>query len=328
MNHLQILIVSAEDDAHIPFVSRHLPEKSFIVVDPGCFVRGKALTYQLVDEHVMLNYDGVSLDDIRSVWYRKPEVPKPEALPVAPGFRNYVSGALQYHFAWLLGQFPDAFWISEYYQLQKAANKMNQLALARKLGFNVPDTVLTADPAVAKKFLAKRAVSIVKPASRYGIPVHKDGMAQSTIFFATKLYRGQPVDLTNLELAPCFFQDAVDVAEDIRVNVVGDKVFAASITNPGLDAGLKTRDWRVGHSTGTILFAAHDLPRDTAERCVLLVKRLGLQFGALDIIVDTRGMYWFIECNPNGQWAFVEEETGQPIGKAIANLLVHHTARR
>lgn len=28
-----------------------------------------------------------------------------------------------------------------------------------------------------------------------------------------------------------------------------------------------------------------------------------------------------LEINPNGQWAFIEEATGQPIGKAIAGFL-------
>lgn len=33
------------------------------------------------------------------------------------------------------------------------------------------------------------------------------------------------------------------------------------------------------------------------------------------------GEYWFIESNAGGQWAYVEEATKQPIGKAIAGLL-------
>jgi len=48
---------------------------------------------------------------------------------------------------------------------------------------------------------------------------------------------------------------------------------------------------------------------------------LGLTFSAIDFVVDSKGVYWFLENNPNGQWAFVEQETGQQMGKALAELL-------
>jgi hypothetical protein len=38
-------------------------------------------------------------------------------------------------------------------------------------------------------------------------------------------------------------------------------------------------------------------------------------------VLDKKGEIWFLEINPNGQWAFVEEVTGQPMGKALADLL-------
>lgn len=56
-------------------------------------------------------------------------------------------------------------------------------------------------------------------------------------------------------------------------------------------------------------------------QCVALVKDLGLEFGAIDFILDKKGVYWFLEINPNGQWGFVEERTNQPIGAAIAARL-------
>jgi hypothetical protein len=46
-----------------------------------------------------------------------------------------------------------------------------------------------------------------------------------------------------------------------------------------------------------------------------------LEFGAIDLVLDKKGEIWFLENNANGQWAFVEEATGQPIGKAMADLL-------
>jgi glutathione synthase/RimK-type ligase-like ATP-grasp enzyme len=50
-------------------------------------------------------------------------------------------------------------------------------------------------------------------------------------------------------------------------------------------------------------------------------REMGLAFGAIDMIRDADDSYWFLENNPNGQWAYVEHATGQPIGHAIATML-------
>ena len=48
-------------------------------------------------------------------------------------------------------------------------------------------------------------------------------------------------------------------------------------------------------------------------------ERLG--FGAIDLIQDRDGAHWFLEINPNGQWAWIETRTGQPIATAIVDWL-------
>ncbi|MEU5975873.1 hypothetical protein [Streptomyces sp. NPDC047315] len=46
-----------------------------------------------------------------------------------------------------------------------------------------------------------------------------------------------------------------------------------------------------------------------------------LVFGAFDFALDTAGRWWFLECNPNGQWAFVDRPTTQAIATALADTL-------
>ncbi len=64
-----------------------------------------------------------------------------------------------------------------------------------------------------------------------------------------------------------------------------------------------------------------DLSDETRLRCIEYVKVLGLQYSAIDLALDEDGKYWFLEVNPNGQWAFVELATVLQISKAIAELL-------
>lgn len=159
---------------------------------------------------------------------------------------------------------------------------------------------------------------VLKPISTVS-PKNENG--ESLAMF-TRLIDPNTISLTGLDKTPAIFQQAItDIGAELRVTVVGDKTFAAVVD--GSDTNDPTvRDWRVGYYTGNFKAEAFDeLPPDLAERCVALTKRLGLQYGAIDLIIDKQGKEWFLEINPNGQWAFVEDQTSQPIGRAIADLL-------
>lgn len=135
------------------------------------------------------------------------------------------------------------------------------------------------------------------------------------------------LDYGGLNLAPAIFQEAVDVDCDLRITVVGDEAFPATVkAEVEKDLKIGVRDWRIGNNVGNLLVEACDIPDDIKQKCLSLVKNFGLKFGAIDMIRDKQGNYWFIEINPNGQWGFVEAETGQPIGRAIARLLLSGVA--
>src|SRR5208282_439036 len=105
---------------------------------------------------------------------------------------------------------------------------------------------------------------------------------------------------------------------DIRVTVVGKVVFATEIQSQDYEE--TETDWRRGGHV-ELVYRAHELPREITEKCVCLVRKFGLRFGAIDLILDRKGLYWFLEINPNGQWAWIQNRTGQPIAQAIVNEL-------
>jgi glutathione synthase/RimK-type ligase-like ATP-grasp enzyme len=49
---------------------------------------------------------------------------------------------------------------------------------------------------------------------------------------------------------------------------------------------------------------------------------LDLNFGCFDFIVDENDNVFFLECNSNGQWLWIEEDTGMDISGAIAEWLI------
>ena len=56
--------------------------------------------------------------------------------------------------------------------------------------------------------------------------------------------------------------------------------------------------------------------------------RMHLEFGCFDFAMSKEtGEPVFLECNPNGQWLWLEKETGAPISRAIATSLANFELR-
>lgn len=312
----QHLVITDRRDAHIDFVQRHLPAP-FLVADPVEIAEGKAtLSYRAFRGRFSILLNGEPMDSVTHVWYRKPET-RHLLQDVQLGiYADYSDSAVSNHVAMLCSHFPEVVWISDFYAIRRASQKSFQLQLAKAAGFRVPETLITSDSEAARAFLAKRKRLIVKP-NTTELPAH--GKTRYA-FFTTEISHSNPPDLARLHLAPSIFQQLIEAESDIRVTVVGDKVFAAEIKN--IPQRGKVRDWRLNHRPSGNLFKSIDLDKHTAFLSRELVRKLGLRFGAIDLVKDKHGNIWFLEINPNGQWAFVEEDTGLPIGKAMAELMM------
>ena len=80
-------------------------------------------------------------------------------------------------------------------------------------------------------------------------------------------------------------------------------------------------DWRQGYDYG-LKHEAFDLPDGIQAFCRKFLERMHLNFGCFDFIVTPQGGYVFLECNPNGQWLWIEEATGMRISETIAEALI------
>lgn len=295
----------------------HLDEP-FVIVDWSRVPENNLeATYTLHGKRCILQWGAYDLSGLKGIWYRKPETTTEHALPLKGARAKYAATALRQFNEQLLVYAPRALWISDYFALRAAGNKLRQLEVAAQLGFRVPDTIITSSPAAARMFVERHAAVVVKP-----IDVQLYSKGGEVALFLTQKVNKHTIDYRGMHLAPAIFQQAIDVAIDIRVTVVGNEAFAATVTGSAVDNGASgVRDWRIAHHTGDFVVCAHTLPSRIAQLCVAHVKKLGLHFGAIDLILDKKGRYWFLENNPNGQWGFVEQATSQPIGKAIATLL-------
>jgi hypothetical protein len=206
-------------------------------------------------------------------------------------------------------------WLNSPANIARAEDKALQLAAADEVGLRIPATVLTNDLNAASGFL--RDGGAVAKAFHTGY-LDDAGGETGRVIFTTRVNTDQQPTRESLFLAPVIFQKEIEKTYDVRATVVGRRMFAATIDS---QIKVETRtDWRRGSHPDLPHFP-HELPEHVEEKCILLAARLGLRFAAIDLILDRTGEYWFLEANPNGQWAWIESRTGLAISSAIVDEL-------
>lgn len=245
-----------------------------------------------------------------SIWFRRTQLPVYDAASAAEAayLLQETDSLLKNLFAVL-----DTNWVSRPSAVYHAENKLLQLKHAAALGFRVPPTLVTSDKEQVRQFyIACGERMIVKPLSHTTVQYQ-----ETPAFIFTNAVTKTHIDtLDTYDLTPCIFQQLIAKSFELRVTVVGDEVFAARVDSQS--DPLSSLDWR----RKRLPFSAYDLPRDIRSLCIELVANLGLQFGAIDLIVTPNGDYIFLEINPNGQWVWIERETGLPISEALIRQLL------
>jgi glutathione synthase/RimK-type ligase-like ATP-grasp enzyme len=188
-----------------------------------------------------------------------------------------------------------------------AHHKPYQWEMARRMGLSLPRTLVTNDSALAHRFIQETGV---------GHTVFKAFLASSDAWRETRLVRTEDLAaLDAVRYAPVIFQEYVP-GTDLRVTIVGDRVFAAEIdaskTDYPIDMRMVVHEARVRPVT---------LPTALTDCLLRYMRALGLVYGAVDLRRRADGDYAFLEVNPAGQWLFVEERTGLPITAEVAALL-------
>lgn len=248
----------------------------------------------------------IPLDRVRAVWWRRLRPLTLDAAVTGPTARAFATSETSQALNGVLDSL-DATWMNPRCADDAAHHKPLQWTVARSLGLRVPRTIVTTDPDEARRFIAAMSPRRV---------VFKAFLASLEAWRETRLV--QQEDLERLELvrlAPVIFQEYVE-GVDLRVTVVGDRTFCASI-----DARTTTYPVDMRMVIGEARVTSEELPAGVEDRLLALLRRLGLRYGAVDLRRTDAGEHHFLEVNPAGQWLFVERLTGMPITQAVVEEL-------
>ena len=215
-----------------------------------------------------------------------------------------------------LAGFDNVRWVNEPVSDYRAEIKMRQLRLAAGAGLRIPRTLNTNDPEQARAFYRQVGGAMVAKLLR---PL-STSMGPAPVFMYTSEVSDEDLaDAEMLRHSPMIFQERIAKSCELRIAYVSGRFFVGSV-----DASRSARgqvDWRLANPD-ECGWREDEVPADVASRIDDLMTRLGLVYGAIDMIRTPDGDHIFLEVNPGGEWGMLEKSLGLPISDAIAEALL------
>jgi glutathione synthase/RimK-type ligase-like ATP-grasp enzyme len=315
-----ILIISHQNDIHVEAVANKLiaeKEKVLLLTLNDIGATGININLDKDKSNVYLKLESsqeiVNLSDVKSLWLRRTRMPDNICTQIKDiSSREFSVNEYEYVLRGLYAT-TKAFVVSDYYAMRKADNILFQYSIAREIGLEIPSTIITNDPGEALEFAESFDKVCCKPMT--DIINLKGG----NYFGYTKVIPKEAIKkfCKSIKLAPTLIQEYIPKKFDLRITVVGKNVFACAIHSQ--ETPETSEDWRQYYKN-----APHTpfcLPDYISEKLIFLTQRLGLVFGAIDMILTPDERFVFIEDNPNGQWYWIQEMAGLNIAESIAKML-------
>jgi glutathione synthase/RimK-type ligase-like ATP-grasp enzyme len=152
---------------------------------------------------------------------------------------------------------------------------------------------------------------IVKPAKSGNVTHGGEEFA----IFTSRVLNEHLDEIESARWSPAIYQALVPKHFDLRVTIVGRKIFAAAIDSQSDPAA--SLDWR---QTNNQQLPHHrvTIPDEIAVKLLSMMDSLRLTFGAFDMILTPSGEYVFLEVNPSGQWLWIDDMLEYGISDAVA----------
>jgi glutathione synthase/RimK-type ligase-like ATP-grasp enzyme len=326
-----ILLIGPKDEAHLRHIERRLLEKgapslAFSLED----MPSRCMLDVALDSRTPVGVRGrrgdatFDLAGVRSAWLHRRGfvMPSPE---FSTKDRDFVESELHCMLFGTAMALTAPFWVNPpmaAVMTDGGRAKIAQLELARTIGLSIPRTLVTNNPTTAREFVGSCPGGAIFKAFEPPLRnVAADGEPEKlAVLFTSRVDEAVLQQLDGIREAPCQFQAMVPKAYELRIVVMGNRVFATEIHSQ--ENELSRIDFRQQYALDTTPYRAHDLPEAVATQCIRVVRALGLVFGVLDVIVTPEGEYVFLEVNQQGAYLWLEEMTGQPLVENMCEFLI------
>ena len=282
------------------------------------YEEGKKPDFYIKDR---INGNVIRGHEVYSVWYRRPQIPEKLPFRVNSEIDRHNKEESKQFFLYLMYYLSDIYSIGNYFYDKYANSKLVQLKTALDLGMKIPSTCLTNKKKDILEFSAVFPEVILKPLRNFNVLSNNNKIHY---LYTTKIQSQKFNELPEESFSQTvsFCENYIDKKYEVRVTVMGSHIFSCKLDSQAKEDNTGKIDWRQGyeHDLGHSLM---ELPHNIESFCREYLKKLNLHFGCFDIIVTPDDEYVFLECNPNGQWGWIEDELNIPMSEALVDCLVN-----
>lgn len=181
-------------------------------------------------------------------------------------------------------------------------SKLYQSFIINQYGLKIPNAIISNNKEEVENF--------IKTYKKNGV-IYKSASSERSIVkkFTDKDFK--KLDL--LKNCPHLFQECIS-GKDIRVHALATgETFACEINSD-------ESDYRYDNNRNIVPIK---IPKKISEICVKLTLNLGLYCSGIDLRKTNDNEYYCFEVNPSPAFSWYEYQTGLPISKAIAEMMLN-----
>lgn len=321
----KILVITRENDLHADFVIHKIRSYGGDVIRLNTETITSNLSYTFTDvgestsNLIEISDSNItfSTDSYQTIWYRKP---LPVDVAKAHGNKD-LSDFINSEHNIFISEFYEINrkkkWVNDIWSMKRADFKLVNLTTAHTLGFKIPKTIVTNRILDAEAFAAANNWKVLVKAFRAKGITHE---SKPYVLYSNVVNKENFEKFKDgISLCPTILQQYIEKKLELRVTVVGNCIFTAAIHSQEDPSTLY--DYRAG-DTFKLKHTVYQLPEQVSNAILRFNRHYGLSFSTFDIILTPSNEFVFLECNPNGQWYWIEELTNMPIAAAIAELLL------
>ncbi len=311
-------ILSNSFDVTADYVCSRLEQNQldYIRLNTDQLVKNTQLLYKLNSFSLVINNRILRLDDIRSMWCRRPQsLGFKENTTFEKGDKTHSISEWSAAIEGFLAHIPIKLWINHPSNNALAMSKLEQLSRANRLGLTIPKTLVTQSFEETMEFWKEcKGSLVVKPIS-HGY-IERDNSNEDTLIFTNEVTLAQLSENQDLlSLCPTLFQEKVKKIYDVRINIIDEKVIAVALYASEQDK-LQAIDIR-RNNMENVRYQLIVLPSYIENKVLELCQSYKLRFATVDMAFTKDYNWVFFEINPNGQWAWLDLEGVTDIASSL-----------
>lgn len=233
--------------------------------------------------------DRVHFDQTAFWWNRRPRVQAFDN--TAAQFVSTQEAELEEFWTGILGCGLPGIWCNTFDAQRKAQQKIRQFQVARDSGLRVPDTIWTNNPSEVRAFIDRREEGVI----------FKMFTGTEAVWQPCRRFDGPFIaNIQHVRFMPAIFQEYISGNAEYRITLFGKHAFSA---RADLSNSRYPSDVRID-----LALQREAVSLDTALEMKLraFMAAYGLEFATFDVREDNFGEPVFLECNPMGQFLFLD----------------------